>query len=67
MEGELCTSLSHFNQFSLHIFVNFMESELTPVFDDVFDHFFCEIMKLQRFEWIQYLDVSDVIHANEHT
>ena len=29
--------------------------------------FFRKIIKLRRFEWLNCLDVSDVIYANEHT
>ena len=33
----------------------------------VFWTIFHELMKLRNFEWLKYIDVSDVIHAIEHT
>ena len=52
--------------FSLHIFVNLMKKKPSK-FNGVFDHF-SQIYEVTKFQMIKLcLDVSDVIHANEHT
>ena len=53
--------------FSWNIFVSFMEKEPFPQFYGRFDHF-SWIHEVVKFLMIKLcLDVSDVIHANEHT
>ena len=52
---------------SSHTFVNLMKKKPSSKFNGVFDHF-SQIYEVRKFQMIKLcLDVSDVIHANEHT
>ena len=52
---------------SFHIFISFMENEISAKFNGVFCPFL-EICKVTKFWIIRFcLDVSDVINSNEQT